>query len=122
MTGCRVMGMEFTIDTKFNKEQAGTDIKKRAVKLLYEVMNNIRTEAKRIVPVDTGRLKNSIHLEPTRPANKISCVAGTNYAEHVEFGTSKQKAQPYMRPAKDIVLRRDLGKLARKYKIPVKTK
>ncbi len=55
--------------------------------------------AKRACPVDTGRLRNSVtHL--TKPAEK-SVYVGTNveYAPYVELGTSRTKAQPFLRPA-----------------------
>lgn len=53
--------------------------------------------AKRLCPVDTGRLRNSITFYTEDNAVHI----GTNveYAQFVEEGTSKQKAQPYLRPA-----------------------
>lgn len=54
--------------------------------------------AKRLCPVDTGRLRNSItHAMEGSEA----VVIGTNveYAPYVELGTSRQKAQPYLRPA-----------------------
>lgn len=59
-------------------------------------------EAKDNCPVDTGRLRSSIRLlsyDESVPA----AVVGTNveYAEYVEYGTSKQSAQPFMRPAAD---------------------
>lgn len=53
--------------------------------------------AKRLCPVDTGRLRNSITHEKDSEAAYI----GTNveYAAYVEYGTSKTKEQPYLRPA-----------------------
>lgn len=53
--------------------------------------------AKRLCPVDTGRLRNSITFYTEDKAVHI----GTNveYAQFVEEGTSKQKPQPYLRPA-----------------------
>lgn len=54
--------------------------------------------AKALCPVDTGRLRNSI----TRvQMDEETEVIGTNveYAPHVELGTYKQRAQPYLRPA-----------------------
>lgn len=49
-------------------------------------------------PVDTGRLQNSIKH---KPQSKDTEVVYTNveYAIYQEMGTSKMKAQPYMRPA-----------------------
>ena len=53
--------------------------------------------AKRLCPVDTGRLRNSI----THVVNGDSVYIGTNveYGPHVEMGTSKQRAQPFLKPA-----------------------
>lgn len=55
--------------------------------------------AKRLCPVDTGRLRNSItHVID---AGEQAVYVGTNveYAPYVELGTSRQKAQPFLRPA-----------------------
>ena len=56
--------------------------------------------AKQFCPVDTGRLRSSIQLVDFNP-KEPSAVVGTDveYAEFVEYGTSRQSAQPYMRPA-----------------------
>ena len=55
--------------------------------------------AKRLCPVDTGRLRNSIS-HASDFVEKAEYI-GTNviYAPYVELGTSKQKPQPYLRPA-----------------------
>lgn len=63
------------------------------------------TDAKRRVPVDTGNLQRSIHLEyATDAGDKQAAVeVGTDvdYGKYVEFGTSRMAAQPYLRPALD---------------------
>ena len=53
--------------------------------------------AKKKCPVDTGLLRSSI----THVYDKTSAYIGTNvvYAPYVEFGTSRQKPQPFLRPA-----------------------
>jgi HK97 gp10 family phage protein len=53
--------------------------------------------AKQIVPVDTGRLRNSI----THEVDGKEVFIGTNveYAPPIEYGTIKQKAQPFLQPA-----------------------
>lgn len=65
-------------------------------------------EAKANVPVDTGDLKKSIGINRVKaPANSVIFAVsprrgkglGGWYAHFVEFGTSKQSAQPFMRPA-----------------------
>ncbi len=88
----------------------------------YKSANEIRSTAIDLVPVDTGRLKNSIRVQKetsaTLPTNKgVVYEIGTNvdYAAKVEFGsgemvesfklsrgytfTGKQRAKPYLRPA-----------------------
>jgi HK97 gp10 family phage protein len=63
--------------------------------------------AKRLVPVDTGTLQGSIGItEPAHMAGGgVVGAYGTSveYALHVEFGTSKMSAQPYLRPSVDAV-------------------
>lgn len=53
--------------------------------------------AKIACPVDTGNLRNSIGHQYADGDEYI----GTNveYAPYVEFGTSRQKAQPFLKPA-----------------------
>lgn len=53
--------------------------------------------AKRLCPVDTGRLRNSI----THATDDEAAYIGTNveYAVYVEMGTVKTRAQPYLKPA-----------------------
>lgn len=60
----------------------------------------VETYAKILVPVDTGTLKNSIMVDEVTPMQAI-IAPHTDYAEHVEFGTSRMAAQPYLRPALD---------------------
>lgn len=60
----------------------------------------VETYAKILVPVDTGTLKSSIMVDEVTPMQAI-IAPHTDYAEHVEFGTSRMAAQPYMRPALD---------------------
>mgnify|MGYP000993785027 CR=1 FL=1 len=60
----------------------------------------VETHAKVLCPIDTGTLRNSIMVDEVTPDRAI-IAPHTDYAEHVEFGTSRQAAQPYMRPALD---------------------
>jgi HK97 gp10 family phage protein len=62
----------------------------------------VKGQAQYLVPVKTGRLRQSITI--TQPiTDKNSILIGTNveYAPHVEFGTKRQKAQSYLRRAID---------------------
>lgn len=57
--------------------------------------------AKRKCPVDTGRLRNSIthQVEAGERSGKVYIGTNVEYAEYVELGTFRQKAQPYLKPA-----------------------
>lgn len=64
----------------------------------------IEVPAKAKTPVLTGNLRRSIHTEAeSTGSNSAEARTGTNveYAPSVEFGTSNQRAQPYLRPAYD---------------------
>lgn len=52
----------------------------------------------RNAPYDTGELVESI--QKTRNGNTKSVEVGADHAEHVEYGTHKQPAQPFIRPAR----------------------
>lgn len=56
------------------------------------------TYAKKICPVDTGNLRNSITHQRY---DENTEVVGSNveYAPYVELGTHKMKARPFLRPA-----------------------
>lgn len=60
----------------------------------------VETHSKILCPVDTGFLRNSITVDEVTPVQAV-IAPHTDYAEHVEFGTSRMEAQPYMRPALD---------------------
>lgn len=63
---------------------------------------DVEANAKAVVPVDTGTLKNSITTEfPTKTSAIIA--PHTDYAVYVEYGTNRQSAKPYMRPAAEKV-------------------
>ncbi len=57
----------------------------------------VERTAKQIVPIKTGTLKRSI----THVTQKTKAIVGSNlsYAPHIEMGTTKHAAQPYLRPA-----------------------
>jgi len=97
MIGIQVLGLATTVSKIQNL--ASDDKLSKIVEL---AALEVEKEAKRICPVDTGRLRNSIS---TAKGDKTTMFVGTNveYAPYVEFGTHKMSAQPYMRPAAEKV-------------------
>lgn len=61
------------------------------------VANAIAEKARALVPVDTGELRDSIHVQNDTLGSIV--IAGTDHGASVEYGTARQAAQPYMRPA-----------------------
>ena len=59
-------------------------------------------EAQARCPVRTGYLRSTISASST--ASSRTCMAGADYAQYVEYGTSRQSAQPYFEPALQIAL------------------
>lgn len=62
-----------------------------------EAAQIVLDEAQVLVPVDTGELRDSGHLEEQE--GSIEVVFGTDHAIPIEFGTSRMEAQPFLRPA-----------------------
>lgn len=63
------------------------------------IAQDILDDAKASAPVDTGALRDSGYLEEDGVSGDIRIGFTVNYASYVEFGTSKMRAQPYLRPA-----------------------
>lgn len=61
----------------------------------------VEGSAKTAAPVDTGRLRGSIHTTGKSTPNGAEASVGTNveYALYQELGTSKMQAQPFLKPA-----------------------
>lgn len=58
--------------------------------------------AKLRAPVDTGFLRNSISAQRIT-AKRWVVEAGAYYAPYVEYGTVRAAAQPFLRPALEVV-------------------
>lgn len=95
-----------------------------AIEALNKTADDARDRAKELVAVDTGSLKKSIRKERHAwPSGKITYTgirAGgyivnpktgrkVNYAKYVEYGTSRQRPQPFMRPALVWAMRKTPG-------------
>lgn len=55
--------------------------------------------AKRLCPVDTGRLRNSIAHKIEVDEKAVYIGTGVEYAAYVELGAKGRKERPYLRPA-----------------------
>lgn len=62
------------------------------------VAEQVANDARRLAPIDTGTLRASIHVEKSRRGER-DVVASAPYAGYVEVGTSRSRAQPFLRPA-----------------------
>lgn len=78
----------------------------RAGTVLRKAVTDIQGRAQTLAPVDTGNLRGSITSEVGRDGAAIRGEVGptANYGRYVEEGTSRQRPQPYLRPATDAVL------------------
>lgn len=82
-----------------NRKELEAELKKAVERALEAVGLTAEAYAKLDCPVDTGRLRNSI--SHAVDVNEEAAYIGTNveYAPYVEYGTSRMKPQPYLKPA-----------------------
>ena len=87
------------IEIHDNSEEIANDIKSALLRGLETCGLVAEGYAKKLAPVDTGNLRNSIthDVDDGEPAAYI----GTNveYASYVCLGTIHMKAQPFLKPA-----------------------
>jgi HK97 gp10 family phage protein len=75
-------------------------MRRKASALVRTTAFVIEGRAKELAAVDTGFMRSSIQTEQTGELSAIVGV-GAEYAPHVEFGTVKAAAQPFLGPAFD---------------------
>lgn len=83
----------------FDLGKAPEQVTRKAGRAIAKTAHDIEHDAKILVPVDTGFLKNSISSDVEELSAEIGPTA--NYGGYVEEGTSRQGGQPYLRPAFD---------------------
>ena len=100
---------------KSNVDKVKAEFDKAIKKSLVEIGITVAEASADRAPVDTGRLRNDTASYP----HERDVVVGytVEYAPNQELGTSRMKAQPYLRPAvntsiNDIkkILEQELGK------------
>lgn len=70
----------------------------RADQIVRKAALDIEAGAKVRSPVDTGFLRASIQARRVGPAH-WRVVVGADYGLYLEYGTARQRAQPYFHPA-----------------------
>lgn len=100
--GVSVSGMD---DVLAKLGLVGERAKLGAIDGINHTAIDVQRDAKKGAAVDTGRMRSSIGLDPATSARPEARVeASVHYAEHVEFGTQHQTAQPFMGPAVELNL------------------
>lgn len=67
--------------------------------LVEPIADAVLSDARRLVPVDTGDLQRSLHRELAPGGLSARIGSDIGYAAYVEHGTENMDAQPYLRPA-----------------------
>lgn len=87
---------------KVNEDVVQKIKQNNAAKYLVDITDECVEEAKKLCPVDSGKLQQSIETSISS-WDKTSYGSDVEYARMVEFGTRNQAAQPFLRPATSIV-------------------
>jgi HK97 gp10 family phage protein len=101
---CWAMAGELTVELKgvdgvLNKLKAyANGTRTRVENVIAETLLTIEADAKELAPVDTGLLRSSIHSN-LQGSFKGTVSVNVDYAIHIEYGTVKTPAQPFLIPA-----------------------
>lgn len=71
------------------------------VREITRVARRVQNRARHNCPVDTGRLRASIHTTISIQSRAVTATVSTpvHYAPYVELGTRRMRAKPYLVPA-----------------------
>lgn len=89
---------------RITKVTDGVEIAQQMAPHMEALGEAVAARARRLVPKRTWALHDTIEAETVRSGTKITTTVSAgggkvDYALHVERGTSKMRAQPYLRPA-----------------------
>lgn len=84
------------------KKRTNSHVFNACMETAFAIENDVKGQGPNAAPVDTGNLRSSYHVRGV-PA-KVMAIIGSDlriaeYAPAVEFGSSKSRAQPHLRPA-----------------------
>lgn len=99
---------------------------KAAARRNLELANDALAISKGLVPVDEGDLKSTLRVEQEARTGAASLIAGgipgketgkdVSYAQFVEWGTATAPAQPFMKPAVELAVKRSRNRSFRMYR------
>ncbi len=99
-------GMSARLEIRWEGERVKQATSDAAGDAIGQIAEKTAEIARSLVPVRTGQLRDSIGAVSTGKGGlEWALIASTPYALYVELGTSRQPAQPYMRPAVELVMR-----------------
>ena len=87
---------------KWYEDKIITQVNNALERAMMQAVLMVEADARKLCAVDTGRLRASITHEVKEIANGViqgRIGTNTSYAKFVFLGTSKQQAQPALRPA-----------------------
>lgn len=92
--------MATSVQVLFNKfPDAALKLRQRSGQITQQSAGRIAATAKRLAPVRTGHLRDSIEAIKGSGPFSYDVVAGAEYAAYVEYGTRHNAPHPYLRPA-----------------------
>lgn len=82
--------------------QAINAVGKGTIKGMLRTGEQVTAQAKALAPVDSGQLRNSISYG--QDGDDVIVSASAEHAVYQEFGTRNMSAQPFFRPAIEIIV------------------
>ena len=88
-----------SVEIHDNSREIANDIKSALLRWLETCGLVAEGYAKKLAPVDTGNLRNSITHEVDDGEHAVYIGTNVEYAPYQELGTIHMKAQPFLKPA-----------------------
>jgi HK97 gp10 family phage protein len=87
-------------------DAARDELRRGLKREVVRAVTECQAEARARCPVDSGRLRNSIALDVREEPGRTVGTVGTSvhYARHVEHGTRRMHARPFMFPAFELAV------------------